>query len=75
MNQGETAEVSVLVDISDAEFLDLAQLVYDQFGINLTDKKKALVRGRLNKVLKTRGLKSFRQYLELVHHDQNVFIG
>jgi len=62
-------EVSVLLDISDAEFEDLAKLVYDQFGINLTDKKKALVRGRLNKVLKMRGLTSFGQYLKLVRQD------
>ena len=69
MNQGEVAEVSVLVDISDGEFQELSQLVYAQFGINLTDKKKALVRGRLNKVLKTRGLSSFGQYLSLIHQD------
>lgn len=64
------SDVSVLVDLSDSEFTDLAQLIYHQFGINLTDKKKALVRGRLNKVLKARGLSSFSQYLDLVHRDQ-----
>ena len=64
------SDISALVDISDSEFQALAQLVYDQFGINLTDKKKALVRGRLNKVLKTRGVSTFGQYLELVRKDQ-----
>ncbi|HTH14579.1 MAG TPA: CheR family methyltransferase [Spirochaetia bacterium] len=69
MNLEVDPELTVLVDISDAEFRDLAGLVYDQFGINLTDKKKSLVRGRLNKVLKSRGLASFGQYLELVRRD------
>ncbi len=69
-----TGEVSVLLDISDQEFLDLSRLVYDQFGINLTDKKKALVRGRLNKVLKNRGLSSFEQYLNLIKQDQTGMV-
>lgn len=64
-------DLALLVDITDGEFQDLARLVYDQFGINLTDKKKALVRGRLNKVLKARGLASFRDYLDLVRRDQS----
>ncbi len=65
----DALEVPVLVDISDAEFAALATLIYQQFGINLTDKKKALVRGRLNRVLKNRNLKNFREYLDLVQHD------
>lgn len=64
-------ELGILVDPTDAEFLDLAKMVYDQFGIHLTDKKKALVRGRLNKVIKTRGLKTFGQYLQLVRQDKS----
>jgi chemotaxis protein methyltransferase CheR len=67
----DDATGTLLVDISDAEFQSLAQLVYDQFGINLTDKKKALVRGRLNKVLKGRNLDTFGQYLEMVKRDQS----
>ena len=66
----ESPEIQLLVDISDAEFEDLARLVYDQFGINLTDKKKALVRGRLNKVLNARVLSNFSQYLKLVRQDE-----
>jgi len=58
-----------LIGITDAEFHDLALLVYDQFGIHLGDKKKALVRGRLNKVLKSRGLATFGLYLDLVRQD------
>jgi chemotaxis protein methyltransferase CheR len=69
MNLETEADLAVLVDITDNEFRDLAGLVYDQFGINLTDKKKSLVRGRLNKVLKSRGLTSFGEYLDVVRRD------
>jgi chemotaxis protein methyltransferase CheR len=62
-------EGQTLIDITEAEFQDLARLVYEQFGIHLTDKKKALAKGRLNHVLKARGLATFRQYLDLVKQD------
>jgi len=71
MNGTGLPESAVLVNISEAEFQALARLVYDQFGIHLTDKKKALVRGRLHKVLKTRGVSSFAQYLDVVRRDQS----
>jgi len=70
MSDHDFAETSVLVDITEAEFQDLSKMVYDQFGIHLTDKKKALVRGRLNKVLKSRGLTTFGRYLEVVRQDK-----
>lgn len=63
-----------LVDLTDQEFQALATMVAGQFGIHLTDKKKALVRGRLNKVLKTRGLTSFAQYLDLVRRDTSGMV-
>jgi len=66
---GASSEGPLLIDITDGEFRDLARLVYDSFGIHLTDKKKALVRGRLNKVLRARNLTSFRGYLDLVAQD------
>ncbi len=65
-----TSEPSVLLDITEAEFQDLAGLVYEQFGIHLTDKKKALVRGRLNKVVKSRGFNTFGSYLDMVKRDK-----
>ena len=38
--------------ISDREFKNLSSLIYDLFGIVLTDKKKTLVIGRLQSELK-----------------------
>lgn len=62
-------ENALLLDITDQEFSQIAALVYDNFGINLTDKKKALVRGRLNKLLREKGFKDFTEYLEAIKRD------
>ncbi|MBN2509164.1 MAG: protein-glutamate O-methyltransferase CheR [Spirochaetales bacterium] len=59
----------VLLDISDKEFRKISELVYANFGINLTDKKKALVKGRLNKVVRNRGCKSFDEYYQAILGD------
>ncbi|MBN2442924.1 MAG: protein-glutamate O-methyltransferase CheR [Spirochaetales bacterium] len=58
-----------LLDITRNEFEKIAELVYDNFGINLTDSKVALVRGRLNKIIKDNGFKSFKAYYEAVVGD------
>jgi chemotaxis protein methyltransferase CheR len=58
-----------MVRLSDGEFAQLAALVYQRFGISLTDKKKALVRGRLNSLLKAQGNSSFSEYLAAVRAD------
>ena len=59
-----------LLQISESEFLDIAQLVYDRFGINLTQKKKALVRGRLNSLIRSCGYNSFGEYYESIRADR-----
>ena len=56
-------------DLSDAEFDKIRSLVYDRFGINLTDQKRNLVVGRLQKVLRTRGMSSFSQYVDFMAND------
>jgi chemotaxis protein methyltransferase CheR len=58
-----------LIDISEREFQDLAKLVYRVVGIHLTDKKKMLVRGRLNKVIRKLGYTSFDQYYHALEND------
>jgi chemotaxis protein methyltransferase CheR len=52
--------------ISDQEFNAIRKLVYDNFGINLTDQKKTLVVGRLQKVLRERNFASFKDYFQWV---------
>jgi chemotaxis protein methyltransferase CheR len=58
-----------MVRLTDQEFSEVSGLVYDTFGINLTEKKKALVRGRLNSLLKSEGYSTFSEYLAAVKAD------
>ncbi len=57
--------------IGDKEFAIIRRLVYDNFGINLSDQKKSLVTGRLQKVLRQRRFTDFRDYLEWLQADQS----
>lgn len=62
---------ALLLDITDAEFSEIASLVYHNFGIYLTDKKKALVRGRLNKILRDKSYTSFTNYIQDLKNDHS----
>jgi|SRR5579859_1325113 len=53
-------------EISEREFLRLRNLVYEEAGLWLSPAKTALLVGRLAKRLRHHGLKSFKQYYELV---------
>ncbi|MBU0682578.1 MAG: protein-glutamate O-methyltransferase CheR [Proteobacteria bacterium] len=48
--------------IDDDEFQLLRDLVYQRFGIHLSEQKKSLVVGRLQKDLQSKGFKSFGDY-------------
>ena len=62
--------------ITDKEFQAIRDLVYERFGINLTQEKKILVVGRLQKILRNRGFKTFHEYyLYLVEDKTNQAIG
>jgi chemotaxis protein methyltransferase CheR len=61
---------SGLIEITDNEFQLISNLVYERFGINLTDKKKGLVKGRLNKLLRELGFTSFKKYYDFVIEDK-----
>lgn len=50
--------------LSQREFRQLREIIYEKSGINLSDQKVPLVKGRLSKRLRTLGLKSFQQYCE-----------
>lgn len=55
-----------VIPISDIEFDKIAKLVYKNFGINLTESKKSLVIGRLQKVLKQHNFTTFKDYINHV---------
>jgi chemotaxis protein methyltransferase CheR len=52
-----------------AEFRAMAQLIYENFGICLTDEKRGLVMGRLQSTLHRRQLHSFSDYLDQLAAD------
>jgi len=59
----------IMPDITDAEFNQLSQLVYQHAGIHLPPQKKELVRSRLTKFLRNRKLASFHEYYQQVLQD------
>lgn len=56
--------------ITDKEFSLLRNLVYDRFGINLTEQKRSLLVGRLQKLLKKKKFTTFSEYYEHVIADK-----
>ena len=46
-------------------------LVYDRFGIDLGFHKKSLVMGRLNKILRQRGINDFKTYYRFLKNDRS----
>lgn len=51
---------------SDAEFRSLAALIKDRFGIHLTDAKRSLVAGRLQKILRERSMATYQEYIDFL---------
>lgn len=63
-------DLTGMMGISDSEFGLIRDLVYKHFGINLTEQKKNLVVGRLQKLVKQLGFTTFHQYYEYVVSNQ-----
>jgi chemotaxis protein methyltransferase CheR len=55
-----------MTPLSDSEFAQFRQLIFDKAGISLSDSKKALVGGRLAGRLAHHGLASYRDYLQVL---------
>lgn len=58
-----------IMEISDGEFNAMRKLIYQKFGINLSDQKKSLMVGRLQKLIRTAGYASFDEYYQSVVSD------
>ncbi len=56
--------------LTDDEFRQIRTILHTRFGINLSEKKRALVMGRLRKIIVQKGLKTFSEFLELVENDE-----
>ncbi len=61
--------VAEKIELTDAQFNRVSQLVKAKCGINLHDGKKELVKGRLAKRLRKLGMASFRQYIEYLSNN------
>lgn len=57
--------------LSDHEFEQIRVLLHGKFGISLADHKKALVVGRLRKILTQEGYSSFSEYIDSLHRDSS----
>jgi len=59
-----------LKPITSSEFRALRDLVYQRFGINLTEQKQSLVTSRLQMLLQSRGFASFADYYRYLLEDR-----
>lgn len=55
-----------MINISDREFEDLSTYIKNNYGINLSEKKKTLVVGRLQNILVENHFESFSQYYDYI---------
>ncbi len=62
--------VSKNIKLTNIEFEAFRSLVYDQIGLYLSDKKKALVSGRLQKVLRKHNFESYSEYYDYIRKDE-----
>ena len=63
---------SSMMNMTDREFRQLRELVYERLGINLTGKKRSMLIGRLQKLLRTSGFKNFQDYYEYLVNDSGM---
>ncbi|MBN1956810.1 MAG: protein-glutamate O-methyltransferase CheR [Desulfuromonadales bacterium] len=62
---------ATMMAISDQEFDALRSLIYTRFGINLTDEKRSLLVGRLQKMIRDNQLGSFQNYYDYLKSDSS----
>lgn len=59
------------IEITNEEFKLIRDLIYKNIGINLTEEKRSLVNGRLQKILRKFGFKTFKEYYNYVLSDKS----
>ncbi len=67
--EAATSGLGFGVQVSDAQYSKLAQLVYRLCGINLGDSKKELLKARLAKRLRATGCRDVRAYIQQLEND------
>jgi chemotaxis protein methyltransferase CheR len=61
--------VTELADLPERDFTALSEMVHRETGIVLPDTKRELVRSRLGKRLRARGIRHFPDYFQLIEND------
>jgi chemotaxis protein methyltransferase CheR len=69
--QTSAVQVNSMMAISDTEFVQLRDLIHRRFGINLTDQKRSLLVGRLQKLMRQLKLTTFSQYHDYLTEDKS----
>jgi chemotaxis protein methyltransferase CheR len=59
------------MEITDREFHQMRRLIYDRFGINLTEQKRSLLVSRLQKHIRAAGFTSFNSYYKYLIRDKS----
>lgn len=59
------------IEIRDDEFKKLRDLIYRNIGITLSEDKRTLVTGRLQKTLRQMQFKSFSEYIDYIKNDKS----
>ena len=59
-----------MFSISDHEFKQLASYIKNNYGIDLKDEKRAMIEGRLGKILLQNRISNFSDYLDYVFSDR-----
>lgn len=60
-----------LMPLSEQEFKMLASFVYKHFGIVISEHKRSLLIGRLQKIVKARGFKTFKEYYHFLEETKD----
>ncbi|HMB15832.1 MAG TPA: CheR family methyltransferase, partial [Pelovirga sp.] len=66
----QASQYTNTMSISDQEFAQLRNLIQERFGINLTDQKRSLLVGRLQKLMRNLGLSTFSAYFDYLAGDK-----
>ncbi|AHH13544.1 protein-glutamate O-methyltransferase [Borrelia nietonii YOR] len=59
------------IKINQEELSKLTKIIYNNFGINLTEKKKLLIESRLSSIIKAKNLNSFTEYINYLENQKN----
>ncbi len=70
--EGRASIGSRVLELTEKDFRRIRTLVYDRFGISLSDAKRTLVQGRLHKTVRQQGFRTFTEYTDDLEQNTNT---